>query len=200
MGIKEKQKNLVFTHFGLSCAASASFRVGGRCEKHREPQKTRQRQNLGPSNHQPPQDNPKTRQGQNLGTPLMPQNSPKTQRPPPEKEQKPFIPPRPLNPTRAPPYLWVPCRFWGSPQILGGRLSFLGDSGVQGPPAIEGTPGWDVFDPAAVGDEAFLGHHLLEGVGVEFGEPPFLGDVDLGGKGNPKIGLGAPQTPPPSKI
>lgn len=63
---------------------------------------------------------------------------------------------------------------------------------MQGAPAVEGAAAGDVFDPAAVGDEALLGHHLLEGVGVELGEAPLLGDVDLGGgKGGVK-GVGDP--------
>lgn len=59
---------------------------------------------------------------------------------------------------------------------------------MQGPPLVQGTTFRDVFDSATVGDEALRRHLAFELLGVELGETPFLGDVDLLAAGELELG------------
>lgn len=51
--------------------------------------------------------------------------------------------------------------------------------GVERLPAGQRPLVGDVLDPAAVGDQTLLRHHVVEVAGVELGEAVLLGDVDL---------------------
>lgn len=51
--------------------------------------------------------------------------------------------------------------------------------GVQDLPAGQRALTGDVLDPAAVGDQPLLGHHVVKVTGVELGEAVLLRDVDL---------------------
>lgn len=50
---------------------------------------------------------------------------------------------------------------------------------MKGLPVGQGPSAGDVLHPAAVRDQAFLGHHVVEVAGVELGEAVLLGNVDL---------------------
>lgn len=59
---------------------------------------------------------------------------------------------------------------------------------MQGPPLVQRTTFRDVFDPATAGDETLRCHLAFELLGVELGEAPFLGDVDLLAAGELELG------------
>lgn len=51
--------------------------------------------------------------------------------------------------------------------------------GVERLPAGQRTLVGDVLDPAAVGDQTLLRHHVIKVAGVELSEAVLLGDVNL---------------------
>lgn len=50
---------------------------------------------------------------------------------------------------------------------------------MQCTPFVQRPTIWDVLDPTAIWDEAFLSYHVLKFVCIKLGKAPLLGDVDL---------------------